>query len=450
MSNVDDQERLDPSSLAELLASGSDPAVERLLAGAHPADLAEALDHIEDPGAKLRLFTTLDDEAASRVLRDASESARAFLLTALPDVRLTSILEHLETDDAADLVGGLPEERRATLLQRTDAETRREVAELLTYAADTAGGIMKAEVPAVPAGTSARDVVDYLRRNAEKLSDVWDVFVVDAARHVVGRLPLRRLVLANDQQRVDEIMEREVVSVRTDTDQEEVAHQFEKYDLTSAPVLDASGRLVGCITVDDVVDVIEEEATEDMLALAGVSGTPGETDGALRNVRNRLPWLTLNLVTAAVSAITITRFEDTIRVLATAAALMTIVASQGGNAGVQTMTLVVRGLALGELDTGQIVKVVRRELAIALTHGCVLGSVSALAVYAWRGDARLGAIVGAALLANFVVAAMLGSLVPIGLKLLRVDPAVSSSVFVTAGTDVAGFLIFLGLLTWAL
>jgi magnesium transporter len=450
MSNVDDQERLEPTALAELLASGSDPAVERLLSGAHPADLAEALDHIEDPGAKLRLFTTLDDEIASRVLRDASESARAFLLTALPDARLTSILEHLETDDAADLVGGLPEERRTTLLQRTDAETRREVAELLTFPADTAGGIMKAEVPAVPTGTSARDVVDYLRRNAEKLSDVWDVFVVDAERRVVGRLPLRRLVLADDRQCVDDIMEREVISVRTDTDQEEVAHRFEKYDLTSAPVLDTSGRLVGCITVDDVVDVIEEEATEDMLALAGVSGTPGEMDGALRNVRSRLPWLALNLVTAAASAVTITRFEDTIRVLAIAAALMTIVASQGGNAGVQTMTLVVRGLALGELDTGQIVKVVRRELAIALTHGCVLGTVSAFAVYAWRGDARLGVIVGAALLANFVVAALLGSLVPIGLKLLRVDPAVASSVFVTAGTDVAGFLIFLGLLTWAL
>jgi magnesium transporter len=450
MSNVDDQERLDLTVLSELLASGSDPAVERLLSAAHPADLAEALDHIEDPGAKLRLFTTLDDEIASRVLRDASESARAFLLTALPDTRLTSILEHLETDDAADLVGGLPEERRTTLLQRTDAETRREVAELLTYPADTAGGIMKAEVPAVPTGTSARDVVDYLRRNAEKLSDVWDVFVVDPDRRVVGRLPLRRLVLADDQQHVDDIMEREVVSVRTDTDQEEVAHRFEKYDLTSAPVLDASGRLVGCITVDDVVDVIEEEATEDMLALAGVSGTPGEMDGALRNVRRRLPWLTLNLVTAAASAVTITRFEDTIRVLAIAAALMTIVASQGGNAGVQTMTLVVRGLALGELDTGQIIKVVRRELAIALAHGCVLGTVSALAVYGWRGDARLGVIVGAALLANFIVAALLGSLVPIGLKLLRVDPAVASSVFVTAGTDVAGFLIFLGLLTWAL
>ena len=217
MSNVDDQERLEPAALAELLASGSDPAVERLLSGAHPADLAEALDHIEDLGAKLRLFTTLDAETASRVLRDASESARAFLLTALPDARLTSILEHLETDDAADLVGGLPEERRATLLQRTDAETRREVAELLTYPADTAGGIMKAEVPAVSIGTSARDVVDYLRRNAEKLSDVWDVFIVDGERRVVGRLPLRRLVLADDRQRVDDVMEREVVSVWSGT-----------------------------------------------------------------------------------------------------------------------------------------------------------------------------------------------------------------------------------------
>jgi magnesium transporter len=218
----------------------------------------------------------------------------------------------------------------------------------------------------------------------------------------------------------------------------------------TAPVVDSADRLVGCVTVDDIVDVIEEEATEDMLGLAGVSGAAVEIDGAMRSVRSRLPWLALNLLTAAVSAATITVFEGTIRVLAVAAALMTIVASQGGNAGVQTMTLVVRGLALGELTTNQLSRIIRRELTIAATNGCVLGSACALAVYAWRRDARLSAVVGAALLANCLVAALLGSLVPIGLKLLRVDPAVSSSVFVTAGTDVAGFLIFLALLTWAL
>ena len=450
MSDLAEHERLEPTALTELLASGSDDALADLVASMHPADLAEALDRVEEPAAKLRLIATLDAKIASQVLRDARESARTLLLAGLSDARLTEILEHLDTDDAADLIGGLPDERRRVLLQRTDAETRREVAELLTYAGDTAGGIMKAEVPAVSASASIRTVVEYLRRNGEKLHDAWDVFVVDDERRVIGRIPLRGLILSDDRQLVGDVMDTNVVSVRADTDQEEVAHLFEKYDLMTAPVVDSADRLVGCVTVDDIVDVIEEEATEDMLGLAGVSGAAVEIDGAMRSVRSRLPWLALNLLTAAVSAATITVFEGTIRVLAVAAALMTIVASQGGNAGVQTMTLVVRGLALGELTTNQLSRIIRRELTIAATNGCVLGSACALAVYAWRRDARLSAVVGAALLANCLVAALLGSLVPIGLKLLRVDPAVSSSVFVTAGTDVAGFLIFLALLTWAL
>ncbi len=450
MSTAAEHEPLQRAALTDALASGSDEALEQILAGAHPADLAEALDHIDEPSAKLRLFTMLDATVASRVLRDASEAARTFLLGALPDARLTAVLELLDTDDAADLVGALSEARRGRLLQRTDAETRRDVAELLTYAADTAGGIMKTEVPAVELGTTARGVVEYLRRNAEQLHDVWDVFVIDDDRHVVGRVPLRRLVLAEDHQGVDEVMDTDVIAVRTDTDQEEVAHLFEKYDWATAPVTDGDGRLVGCITVDDVVDVIEEEATEDMLALAGVTAPPVETDGTLRSVRSRLPWLALNLMTATVSAATITLFEGTIHVLAIAAALMTIVASQGGNAGVQTMTLVVRGLALGELEPSHLWRIVRRELTVALTNGLVLGLTCALSVYAWRGDLKLSAVVAVAMLANFLVAALLGSLVPIALKLVRVDPAVSSSVFVTAGTDIAGFFIFLGLLTWLL
>jgi len=450
MSTIASDQPTEPTDLMDLLAAGSDDALAELVATMHPADIAEALDRIDEPALKLRLLATLDAAVASKVLRDANESARALVLTGLPDARLISILEHLETDDAADLIGGLPEERRRVLLQRADAATRRDVAELLTYPADTAGGIMKAEVPAVPASSSIRSVIEYLRRNGDMIHDVWDVFVVDDERRVVGKIPLRRLILSEDEHAVSDVMDTDVVTVRTDTDQEQVAHLFEKYDLATAPVVDSGDRLVGCITVDDVVDVIEEEATEDILGLAGVSGDAVEVDGALRGVRSRLPWLTLNLATAAISAATITAFEGTIRVLAIAAALMTIVASQGGNAGVQTMTLVVRGLALGEFGPSHVWRIVRRELTIAATNGCVLGGLCALAVYTWRRDVRLSAVVGTALLANFLVAALLGSVVPIGLKLLRIDPAVSSSVFVTAGTDVAGFMIFLALLTWAL
>lgn len=450
MTRDTDAETQGRERLLVALAEGDDPRVAALAAELHPADLAEVLDGLDETGPRLRLFGALPTETASKVFRDAGEAARTALIEHLDDVRLAEILEHLDTDDAADLIGEVPEARRRLLLQQTDPETRRDVAELLTYADDTAGGIMKTEVAWVRTGTLVGAVIDYLRRNADAFEDVSSVLVVDAARRPVGVASLRALILADERRRVDDVMDTELVTVRYDLDQEEVAHIFEKYDLLSAPVVDDADRLLGSITVDDVVDVIEEEATEDMLGLAGIAHDGAFSHSAVGGVRSRLPWLTVNLLTAALSALTIAMFEGTIRLVAVAAALMTVVASQGGNAGVQTMTLVVRGLAIGELEPGQLWKLVRRELAIASLNGLVLGTICGLAVFAWRADLRLGVVIAGAMFANLLVAATLGSAVPIVLKVARVDPAVASSVFVTAGTDVLGFLIFLGLLTFAL
>jgi magnesium transporter len=443
-------ERDERARLLAALEADDLSALARLAAEQHPADLAEILDTLEDSEARLRLFAALEDEIASNVIRNAGESVRAELIDALDDDRLAAILEHLDTDDAADLIGDVSEERRRILLQRADPATRREVSELLTYPADTAGGLMKTEVAAVPSGTVVRGVIEYLRRNSETFDDVASVLVVDTVRRPVGVASLRALILADDRTSVDEIMDTEFVAVRHDLDQENVAHLFEKYDLLSMPVVDAVGRLIGRITVDDIMDVIEEEATEDILGLAGVTHDGAFSHGAVGGVRSRLPWLVVNLLTAALSAITIAMFEGTIRVVAVAAALMTVVASQGGNAGMQTMTVVVRGLAIGELEPGHLRRLIRRELTIASLNGLALGAICGIAVYAWRSDLRLATVIGGALFANLLVAATLGSAVPIALKVARVDPAVASSVFVTAGTDVLGFLIFLGLLTWAL
>lgn len=445
-----DGEPLDKSVLVAAVEAQDEGAFSELAGDYHPADIAEVLGELDDEDLRLRLFERLPDELASRVFREANESSRSGLIDRLSDERLAAILEHLDTDDAADLIGDVPDERRRLLLQRTDPETRRDVAELLTYAADTAGGIMKTEIASVPTGMPVRDVIDYLRRNAAVLDDFAGVFVVDADQRLVGQVPLRALVLADGATLADEIMSQDVFAVAADEDQEEVAHLFEKYDLLSAPVVDAVGRLVGSITVDDVVDVIEEEATEDMLSLAGVSHDGAFSYVVSRGVKSRLPWLAVHLLAAAASAMTIAMFEGTIRVIAVAAALMTIVASQGGNAGVQTMTLVVRGLAIGALEPGALTRLIRRELAIGALNGLMLGTVCGLLVYGWRGDARLSLVLAGAMFANLLVAATLGSVVPIALRVLRVDPAVASSVFVHAGTDVLGFFIFLGLLTWAL
>jgi len=450
MSESTEKETPQTEVLLESFESGDTESLTRLATQLHPADIAEVLDDLEQPADKLRLFNVLEAPLASEVARKCGEVTRGILVGQLPDSRLSAIIENLDTDDAADLVGELPEQRQRILLQRTSPEHRREVAELLTYDDDTAGGIMKTEVAAVSRDTTVREITEYLRSRAEVFHDIHNVFVTDETGSLVGYAALRDLMLANDGKAIGDIMETEVVSVAADIDQEEVAHLFEKYELLSIPVIDASEKLVGRITIDDIVDVIEEEATEDILRLAGVAAETVSIDGTAQGIRSRLPWLLLNLVTATLSVYTIALFEGTIRSIAVAAALMTIVASQGGNAGVQTMALVVRGLAIGEFDPSQLVRIVRRELLIALVNGLVLGSVSGIAVYLWRGDMHLSLVLTVAMMANFIIASVLGTLVPLGLKSLKVDPAISSSVLVTAGTDILGFFIFLGLLSWIL
>lgn len=433
--------------LIETFEAGDAEALQRYAARLHPADIAEVLDALELPEDKLRLFNALEAAQASETARKCGEVTRAILVGQLPDSRLSAIIENLDTDDAADLIGELPEERQRTLLQRTSPEHRREVAELLTYEDDSAGGIMKTEVAAVRSGTTVREITEYLRSRAEVFHDIHNVFVTDYSGSLIGSASLRDLMLAADSKSVDDIMDADCVSVVADVDQEEVAHLFEKYELLSIPVVDTNGHLVGRITVDDIVDVIEEEATEDILRLAGVAAETVAIDGTAQGIRSRLPWLTLNLFTATLSAYTIALFEGTIQSVAIAAAFMTIVASQGGNAGVQTMALVVRGLAIGEFEPRQLIRIVRRELLIACANGLVLGSISGIAVFLWRGDPQLAVILAGAMMANFLIAAILGTLVPLGLKALDVDPAISSSVLVTAGTDILGFFIFLGLLS---
>lgn len=433
-------------SLLEALAAGEYGEVERLAAELHPADVAQLIDLLEDERAQLRLFAILTAQQASEVIRELNDATIEILRDHLSDARLTSILEKLDTDDAADLIAELSVERQQSVLDRASPATRREIEELLSYPEDSAGGLMKTEVAAVGRSATVEEVREYIRSQGDLFHDIHNVFVTGEGGRLDGYIPLRRLVLAGDSTAAEKIMEADPVSANVDMDQEEVAHLFEKYDLLSLAVTDSANRLVGRITIDDIVDVIEEEATEDILRLAGVAES-AKIAGPAEAVRTRLPWLALHLVTASLSALAISMYEATIQVLAAAAALMTVVASQGGNAGIQTMTLVVRGLALGNLEPRQFGRILGRECLTALTNGTLLGGVSGLAVYLWRGDALLGVVLGVAMMVNLLVAAIFGSLVPIGLKVVGIDPAVASATLVTAGTDILGFLIFLGMLT---
>lgn len=438
------------SEIESLLETGSDATLRAAVADLHPADTAELIEGLESYDQQLRVFGLLDAEHASEALRDMNEATQASLVESLSNARVAAVVERLDSDDAADLLGEVPEHRQREILDRANPEVSRDVEELLAYPEDSAGGIMKTEVAMVAADESVGGTTDTLRARKDEFHDVHNVFVVDPKHRLLGLVPLRRLLLADDGTPVSDIMERDVVSVGVEVDQEEVAHLFEKYDLLSLPVVDALDRLVGRITIDDIVDVIEEEATEDMLAMAGVADEALTPVPPLESVRTRLPWLALNLVAATAGAMTISLFEDTIRQVAVAAGLMTIVASQGGNAAAQTMTLIIRGLAVGDLRPSQAGGILARECATAATNGAVLGLLAGGVTYAWRGDAMLSGVLAGAMVLNLLVAAVTGSLIPLGLRALGVDPAVSSSVLVITATDILGFFVFLGLLTLAL
>jgi magnesium transporter len=317
----------------------------------------------------------------------------------------------------------------------------------LRYPPDTAGGLMQTEYAAVLEGATVEEAVEIVRTLAEAVSDIHNVFVVDYRFHLLGVLPLSRLILARANETVDAVMDRQVISVTVNTDQEEVAQLFRKYDLLSLPVTDPRGALLGRITIDDVVDVLEEEASEDFAKLSGLGQEEPIFDSPMRAIRRRLPWLGLNLVTTSVSASVIGLFEGTIQTIAVAAALMTIVAAQGGNAGVQTLTVMVRGLALGQVTVVHARAILFKELAVACGNGVALGLVAGVAGYVLHRQALLAVVLGLALLVNYLVAALVASLIPLTLHWLRSDPAVASSVFVTACTDLCGFFSFLGLLT---
>lgn len=435
------------ADLRSLLEAGDEAAARARIADLHPADLADLLDSLEEAERRLQLFRLLEPGTAAEVIREVSEHTRSELVELLSDARLSAVLERLDTDDAADLLGLLDEDRKDRLLRRASPEVRRNVAGLLTYPEDSAGGIMKTEVATATVDETVAEVIDSIRRQSDDYHDVHSVFVTDAQRRLKGVVSLRSLLLNDEGTALEKFMDTDVISVDVDMDQEEVARVFEKYDLLSVPVLDALGRVVGRVTVDDIVDVISEEATEDILKLAGVGDESFTSASPLDGVRSRLPWLAFNFCTASMSALIISRFEETIREVAVAAALMTVIAAMSGNAGTQTMTVLVRGIALGEARGPQARRLLAREAVTSLINGALLGLSAALIVYLWRGDARLAAVMGIALLINLQVSATVGTMVPLMLRSVGLDPAVSSSVLVTAATDWGGFFVFLGLLS---
>lgn len=424
-----------------------DEAVRTGIATLHPADVAELLNAIEEPELKQKIFSSLSPDIASEVLSLVSPLTQSELTEELSNAALGDIVERLDSDDAADLLAALPEEQARAVLEQVPEDLSAEMAQLLRYPSDTAGGIMQTEHVEVPSETRADQAIEIIRRHIDEVPDIHNVFVVDDRRHLVGILPLRKLILARPDDPVERIMDRQVISARVDLDQEQVAQLFQRYDLLSLPVVDQQGVLLGRITIDDAVDVLEEEATEDIYKLGGLGGEDGVFDPPWRSIRRRLPWLALNLLTTTLGAIVIALFEDTIQTVAIAAAFMTMVAAQGGNAGIQTLTVIVRGLALGEVGLGHVKRVLFKELFVALGNGLVLASTAGIVAYLWKGEVLIGVVLSLALVANLTIAAFVGTMIPFTMRWLEIDPAIASSVFVTACTDIFGYLTFLGFLS---
>jgi magnesium transporter len=431
--------------LRRLVEERDTEGLRERLAAVHPADVAALLREFA-VAEQVTLFRLLSREQAGAVLTELDNESLLALVQALDQGEVSEILDRMPPDEAADVVETLPEEQAEQILDRLPEAESEEIQELLQYGESTAGGIMTPEFVAVHEDMTVGQALDHVRKAVTK-EGVFYVYVVDDHDHLVGVVPLRRLITADPTTPIHAIRRPEVISVSADTDQEEVARLVTKHNLMAVPVVSRDNRLIGTITVDDVIDVIHEEATEDIHRLAGVAGDETVFDPPTKVMRRRLFWLLVNLPTAVLAATVVALFEPAIREVALLAVFMPIVAGMGGNAGIQTFTVIVRAIALGDLTLANTRKVLAREALIGLVNGAGTGLVAGAIAYVWKGHAMLGLILGLAMVTNMLVAALAGTLIPVGLRLIRVDPAVATGVIVTTFTDCAGFLSFLGLAT---
>lgn len=444
-------DNLELARLGEALEKGETRVIMRLIDERHPADIADAIEPLPED-QKQRIFELLTPEIAADVLVELNDPSREEIIEETSPVRLAEIAGEMESDDAADLIAELPAETASLVLRNMGREEMQKVTELLRYPEDTAGGIMKRELLAITEDGTIAQAVRALQKLAQQgdVEDVYNVFVVDRGGRLAGVLPVRRLLLMDSSTPIRKAVDEALIKVHTGVDQEEVANLFKKYDLISLPVVDEGDRLVGRITIDDVVDVIEEESTEDIMRMGGVDEDDRIFCPPSRSVRRRLPWLYVNLASALMAASVVALFQETISKVVMLAVFMPVVAGMGGNAGTQTLTLITRAIALGEIASENVRRALIKESIVALVNGIAVGSVMALGTYIWRGEWMLGTVLGMALTANMFLAGAVGTVVPLMLKRVGVDPAVASGIIVTTVTDAFGFLSFLGLATLAL
>jgi len=432
--------------VSEYLENYQNNKIFEYLKDMHNADIAELLQNL-DPVLRLSLLNIISNKFDPEILTYLNDSLRDEIVETLDIKQLANNAKELDTDDAVDLVEDLEKEDQDTFLENLDEEERNLIEEGLNYPEDSAGRLMQREFVALDESWNVGQAIDYLRGNKKNLpEDFYDIYLTDLDKKVQGVVPLGRLMGSKRDINLNSIINKELRLIEVNMDQEEVAYLFNKYGLVSAPVIDEQKKIIGSITVDDVVDVIEEEREEDILKLGGV----GHTDiynTVIDTTRSRISWLIVNLMTAVVASLVIGLFEAAIEKVVALAILMPIVASMGANAGTQTLTVAVRALAVKELTTSNALKIIIKETVIGSINGIIFAIIISLVSIYWFQDLMLGIILGLAMVLNLILAGFAGTIIPLALEKMRIDPALASAVILTTITDVFGFLSFLGLAT---
>ena len=435
-------------SVKRLLRVGATANLFNLLQKQHPADLAQIFGELPDRDrvAAFAVLVERNSRLAMETLSELGPEAGATLLAGRSAEEIAKLVQLIPSDDAAVIIDHLPEELKAAVLDLMGRKESGEVENLLEYAEQTAGRIMNPNVFALAEDMTVGEAITALQSSRD-VEMVFYLYIVDARRHLVGVISLRRLLLVSPETPLKRIMTPDPISARVDMDQEEVARLVASYNLLAIPVVEEGNKLVGIITVDDVIDVIKDEATEDMFRLAGVSSDEHVFTPARQSLRMRMPWLVVNLATAFLAAAVVGLFQNTISAWVALAVFMPIVAGMGGNAATQTLAVIVRGIALGELTWSNSRKALMKEILVGTGNGLATGIIAALVSWLMYRDPTVGALLAIAMVINLFVAGMAGTLIPLGLKALKFDPALVSTVFITTFTDVCGFASFLGLAT---
>ena len=439
---------VDIDALNEAAARGDAEAVQAILLPLHPADIADALEQMRAEDRE-RVLPLMGPELSGEMLTEVEEGLREEIIESLGSEVVAEAARELETDDVVDLIEDLDPETREAVLGALDAEDRIAVEAALTYPEDSAGRLMQREVTAVPEHWDVGRTIDWLRAHEDLPGQFYHMILVDPGMRPTGYVTLGRMLGSRREVPLTDLREESFRTIPVAQDVEEVAYAFNQYHLISAPVVDAGGRLIGVITIDDAMAVLSDERDEDLLLLAGV-GDESLNDRTMTIARQRFPWLAVNLLTAILASLVIAQFEGVIAAITALAVLMPIVASMGGNAGTQSMTVAVRAIATKDLTRANALRVLRREVVAGLLNGLAFAIIIGVVGLIWFGSAMLGVVIGVAMVVNLVVAGFAGLLIPLALEKVGVDPALASGAFVTTVTDVVGFFAFLGLAAWVL